>query len=187
MARLAGVWGDSQGKAKQQDCASIRDLSFERKRKSKAVKATEVSDFWLKVGSSTVRADNPANWLIDISSADIVSGVDGLVLVKGFRDLGLPPEQYMMMEKAEGYEAHSVFFEAGRNDRPAVARAFIYVSDQAGDDQAFAELHKRLWSWGGVPFACIAKRRAKLTCSGAPASLTSIRKVKHPNIKHLIR
>ncbi len=98
-----------------------------------------------------MRADNPANWLIDISSADIVSGVDGLVLVKGFRDLGLPPEQYMMMEKAEGYEAHSVFFEAGRNDRPAVAQAFIYVSDQAGDDQAFAELHKRLWSWGGVP------------------------------------
>lgn len=74
------------------------------------------------MGSSTVRADNPANWLIDISSADIASGVDGLVLVKGFRDLNLPPEQYMMMEKAEGYEAHSVFFEAGRNGRPAVAR-----------------------------------------------------------------
>ena len=54
-----------------------------------------------------------------------------------------------MMEKAKAYGAHAVFFEAGRNDRPPVAQAFVFVSD--GPDPKFAELHKRLWSWGGVP------------------------------------
>ena len=98
-----------------------------------------------------MRAEYPANWLIDLSSADIISGVEGLVLVKGFRKLDLRPEQYAMMEKAEGYEAHSVFFEASRNNRAPVAQAFIYVSDQPGESHDFAVLHKRLWSWGGVP------------------------------------
>ncbi|MFN7996912.1 MAG: N-6 DNA methylase [Bryobacteraceae bacterium] len=56
-----------------------------------------------------------------------------------------------MMEKAESYKAHSVFFEAGRNGRPPVAQAFVFVSDGPADDSQFAELHKRLWSWGGVP------------------------------------
>lgn len=98
-----------------------------------------------------MRAEYPANWLIDLSSADTISSVDGLVLVKGFRKLDLRPEQYAMLEKAEGYEAHSVFFEASRNDRAPVAQAFIYVSDQPGESHDFAVLHKRLWSWGGVP------------------------------------
>src|SRR4028119_722908 len=98
-----------------------------------------------------VRAENPAKWLIELSDADAESSADGLVLVKGFRALDLPPEQYAIMEKAESYEAHSVFFEAGRNDRSPVAQAFIYVSDHPGESQDFAVLHKRLWSWGGVP------------------------------------
>lgn len=55
------------------------------------------------------------------------------------------------MEKAAFYNAHSVFFESGRNGRPPVAQAFIYLSEGHVDDAAFAELHKRLWSWGGVP------------------------------------
>ncbi len=46
---------------------------------------------------------------------------------------------------------HSVFFEAGRNGRPPVAQAFVFVSNGPADDTNFAELHKRLWSWGGVP------------------------------------
>ena len=56
-----------------------------------------------------------------------------------------------MMAKAEAYGAHAVFFEAGRNDRPPVAQAFVFVSDGPPDDSQFGELHKRLWSWGGVP------------------------------------
>ena len=55
------------------------------------------------------------------------------------------------MEKAEEYGAHFVFFESGRNGRPPVAQAFVYVSAGPADDPTFAELHKRLWSWGGVP------------------------------------
>lgn len=94
---------------------------------------------------------NPAIWLERLSTDFDGAGVDGLVPVNGFRDLGVPPEQYLMMEKAEAYEAHSVFFEAGRNGRPPVAQAFVYASDQPGECQEFAELHKRLWSWGGVP------------------------------------
>lgn len=98
-----------------------------------------------------MRAENPAKWLIELSNGDTKSSADGLVLVKGFRALELSPEQYAMMEKAESYEAHSVFFEARRNNRSPVAQAFIYVSDHPGESQEFAVLHKRLWSWGGVP------------------------------------
>ena len=56
-----------------------------------------------------------------------------------------------MIEKAAHYGAHSVFFEAGRNGRPPVAQAFIFVSEGPADNGAFAEIHQRLWSWGGVP------------------------------------
>jgi hypothetical protein len=52
---------------------------------------------------------------------------------------------------SKAYGAHPVFFEAGRNDRPPIAQAFVFVSDGPADDPNFAELHKRLWSWGGVP------------------------------------
>ena len=98
-----------------------------------------------------MRAENPANWLIELSDEDAKSSIDGLVLVNRFRALDLPPEQYAMMEKAESYGAHSVFFEASRNNRSPAAQAFIYVSDHPGGSDEFALLHKRLWSWGGVP------------------------------------
>ncbi|MFM2100557.1 MAG: hypothetical protein RLZZ366_2096 [Pseudomonadota bacterium] len=93
----------------------------------------------------------PIAWLEQLKPDFDGAGVDGLVPVQGFRVLDLSPEQHVMMEKAESYEAHSVFFEAGRNGRPAVAQAFVYVSDQPGECEEFAKLHKRLWSWGGVP------------------------------------
>jgi len=44
-----------------------------------------------------------------------------------------------------------VFFEASRNGRPPVAQAFVFISNAPTDDIEFAKLHKRLWSWGGVP------------------------------------
>ncbi len=99
----------------------------------------------------TVRAENPVNWMLELSDEDTKSSIDGLILVNGFRALELPPEQYEMMEKAEGYGAHSVFFEASRHNRSQIAQAFIYVSDHPGASDEFALLHKRLWSWGGVP------------------------------------
>ena len=88
-------------------------------------------------------------WLIDLESSSVSMTVDGLVPVAEYKRDGHPPEEVAMMEKAKAYGAHSVFFEAGRNGRPPVAQAFIFVSDGPANDTKFAELHKRLWSWGG--------------------------------------
>lgn len=90
-------------------------------------------------------------WLIDLGRTSIDRAVDGLVLVDGYKHEGRPPEEVVMIEKAKAYGAHSVFFEAGRNGRPPAAQAFVFVSDGREDDTNFGELHRRLWSWGGVP------------------------------------
>lgn len=94
---------------------------------------------------------NSGQWLIDLGEAAGGVAVEGLVCVEGYKHAGRPPEEVAMMEKAATYNAHAVFFEAGRNGRAPVAQAFVFVSDGAADDQEFAKLHKRLWSWGGVP------------------------------------
>jgi len=90
-------------------------------------------------------------WLNDLGEAVTGLAVDGLVSVFGYKRDGRPPEEVAIMEKAETYGAHAVFFEAGRNGAPDVAQAFIFVSDGPADDADFGKLHKRLWSWGGVP------------------------------------
>jgi hypothetical protein len=90
-------------------------------------------------------------WLFDIESISDGAIIDGLVPVAGYKYDGRPPEEVAMMEKAQSYGAHSVFFEAGRNGRSPVAQAFVFASQGPADDTEFAELHKRLWSWGGVP------------------------------------
>ncbi len=92
-----------------------------------------------------------AQWLIDLDGAATATVVDGLVRVSDYRRKDLLPEEVAMMEKAEAYGANAVFFEAGRNGRPPVAQAFVFVSDGPADDPDFAQLHRRLWSWGGVP------------------------------------
>jgi len=94
--------------------------------------------------------DNRGRWLVDLDTAAGTT-VDGLVLVDGYAREGRPPEEVAMMEKAAAYGAHSVFFEAGRYGRQPVAQAFVFITDGPADDANFAELHKRLWSWGGVP------------------------------------
>ena len=77
--------------------------------------------------------------------------VDGLVSVKGFQANPKEPELVAVMFKAKDFGADAVFFEASRYGRPPVAQAFIFVSDGPADDPGFGELHRRLWSWGGVP------------------------------------
>lgn len=94
---------------------------------------------------------NRGQWLMDLGRAEGGLPVDGLVPVRGYQSDGRPPEEVVMMEKAKAYRAHAVFFEAGRNSRPPTAQAFVFVSDGPANDSQFAELHKRLWSWGGVP------------------------------------
>jgi len=77
--------------------------------------------------------------------------VDGLVPVNDYKPGELHPEQVTVMERAKKYGAAAVFFEAGRNGRAPVAQALVFVSDGPADDPNFADVHQRLWSWGGVP------------------------------------
>lgn len=90
-------------------------------------------------------------WLSSLGEAGKASPVEGLVPVSGYRREGRPPDEVAMMEKAESYGAHSVFFEVARNGHPPVAQAFVFGSGALTEDQDFAKLHQRLWSWGGVP------------------------------------
>ena len=96
-------------------------------------------------------ADSQAAWFSEFDRDDAACAIDGLVRVESYDPLGRPPEEVATMERALSYDAHSVFFEAGRNGRAPIPQAFVYVSKDGVDDAKFAELHKRLWSWGGVP------------------------------------
>jgi hypothetical protein len=90
-------------------------------------------------------------WLKRLGGAGSGPAVDGLVFVKGYCKDGQPPDEVAIMEKAQDYGATAVFFEAGRDGRPALAQALVFVSDGPARDPSFARLHQRLWSWGGVP------------------------------------
>lgn len=94
---------------------------------------------------------NLQQWWTHLDGAETSLPVDGLVQVRGYKNEGRPPEEVVMMEKAHLYGADAVFFEASRNEKPPVAQAFIYIADSPEDDPAFAEIHQKLWSWGGVP------------------------------------
>lgn len=92
-----------------------------------------------------------AQWLFDLHDESRLRTVDGLISVSRYSGAGRPPEEAAVMDKARAYKADAVFFEAARGDQPPVAQAFVFVSDGPRVDNDFAELHKRLWSWGGVP------------------------------------
>lgn len=98
-----------------------------------------------------MRMTDPLNWLSKFSDANNFALIDGLVPVQGYVKIGRPPEEVEIMEKAEHYRADAAFFEAPRHGKAPVAQAFIYRSDGPVVDPDFAELHQRLWSWGGVP------------------------------------
>lgn len=91
------------------------------------------------------------DWLFSIRNGRDAPHVDGLVAVDNYDYNGRPPEEVSIMEKAGAYGARAVFFEAARHGKAPVAQAFIFNADDEPDDTRFAELHKRLWSWGGVP------------------------------------
>ncbi|WP_107676116.1 class I SAM-dependent DNA methyltransferase [Agrobacterium sp. LAD9] len=96
-------------------------------------------------------APDPNHWFARLDDENVAHGIDGLILADGYDPTGRPPEEVATMEKARSYKAHSVFFEAGYNGRAPLPQAFIFVSKDGTDDDEFADLHKRLWSWGGVP------------------------------------
>ncbi|WP_221179146.1 class I SAM-dependent DNA methyltransferase [Pseudomonas fluorescens] len=97
-----------------------------------------------------VEFSKPVSWLASLGSQRDYD-VDGLVIVATYGGESKWPEEVAMMEKARAYGAYAVFFEASRNGRAPVAQAFIFLSSGPDEDGAFAQLHKRLWSWGGVP------------------------------------
>lgn len=92
----------------------------------------------------------PLQWLFNIDDADPIPAPDGVVPARGTDTNDWWPEEIVVMEKARYYKADAVFFEPRSNGQPAVAQAFIYRSDSP-EDPDFPTLHKRLWSWGGVP------------------------------------
>ena len=91
------------------------------------------------------------DWLFSIVEGRDAAYADGLVAVDSYQHQGRSPEEVAIMEKARFYGARAVFFEAGRNGKAQVAQAFIFDAEDEPNDTRFAELHKRLWSWGGVP------------------------------------
>lgn len=97
------------------------------------------------------RVDCEADWLFALGDGRDFPNVDGLVEVDSYDPVGHAPEEVAIMEKARDYGARAVFFEAPRHGRAPVAQAFVFDANGAINDGEFAELHKRLWSWGGVP------------------------------------
>ena len=93
----------------------------------------------------------PNRWFVELGRTDMPLLVDGLVRVDRYDPVGRPPEEVAAMARAPTYGAHSFFFEPGRNGRAPLPQAFVFVSNDGSDDKEFADLHKRLWSWGGVP------------------------------------
>ena len=90
-------------------------------------------------------------WLEHLEQSENGLVVDGLVRVADYQRRDKPPEEVLVMERARDYGAKYVFFEAGRNGRPQVAQAFVFIASSHEEDAAFADTHKKLWSWGGVP------------------------------------
>lgn len=91
-------------------------------------------------------------WLVDIDSPGVRP--NGLVRTAGYDRTTRPAAEVAVMERAIEYGAHAVFFEATDDGGNGAAQAFVFVTDGGAEaDAEFAELHQRLWSWGGVPLA----------------------------------
>lgn len=107
----------------------------------------------------------------------------GLLRVRGYERTGRPAEEVAIMEKAAEYGADAVFFELKQYGRRASAQAFIYGVDTLTNDREFAECHRKLWCWGGVP---LAYRRTPgllqlFRCAHQPDFLTSSGRLRcHP-------
>lgn len=90
-------------------------------------------------------------WLFAIGSEGDLPAIEGLVAVHGFDPVGHAPDEVAVVERARAYGARAVFFEAQRHGKSPIAQAFIFDAQDHPDEASFAELHKRMWSWGGVP------------------------------------
>ena len=101
-------------------------------------------------GSDPIMGNRPPWWDAWLQP-QLIEQVKGLVRVYGYQPDDRPPEEVAIMEKAAEYGADAVFFEVEQYGKRASAQAFIYGANTLADDQEFAECHRKLWSWGGVP------------------------------------
>jgi hypothetical protein len=76
---------------------------------------------------------------------------EGICPVKGYSPEGRPPDEVAIVEKARLYGADAVFFQREQGGQRITPQALIYGPGSVSDDQEFASLHRKLWSWGGVP------------------------------------
>lgn len=113
--------------------------------------------------------------------------IEGLMPVRGYQPSGRPGEEVALMEKAAEYGADAVFFELEQHGKRATAQAFIYGADTLVNDLDFAECHRKLWSWGGVPL--VYRRTAGLLqlfrCAHQADFLSSDGQLRCNPIKHL--
>lgn len=107
-------------------------------------------------------------WLKDLRKTG-ADPKDGLVAIAGHAWRANDPRQVVVLERAEAYGADFVLFRPGTPDHPVVPEALVFVEDGLSDDE-FAQLHRRLWNWGGVPlvFRKRAGRVDLLRCAHGP-------------------
>ena len=108
-------------------------------------------------------------WLADLARPGAQEPDDGLVAVAGAAERDTEPARHLVLEKAALYGADYVFFRAATATQGVSAVALIYVDDTRSDAE-FADLHRRLWSWGGVPLV-FRKTRGRvdlLRCAHGP-------------------
>jgi N-6 DNA Methylase len=113
-------------------------------------------------------AHAPETWLRDLRKSG-ASALDGLVSLADNDWRAGDPRRVVVLEKAETYGADYVLFRPSTPDKPVVPEALVFVDD-GRDDAAFAQLHRRLWSWGAVPlvFRKHAGRVDLLRCAHGP-------------------
>lgn len=126
-------------------------------------------------------------WWDALSQSGAARHIDGLVPVRNYQPSGRPAEEVAIMEKAAEYGAEAVFFEAEQYGRRTSAQAFVYGESTFRDDNEFAEQHRKLWSWGGVPLAY--RRKPGLLqlfrCAHRPDFLGDDRRLKCNPIREL--
>lgn len=113
--------------------------------------------------------------------------VAGLVDVRTYSKIGKDPEEVVLMERAREYGARAVLFEAGRNGRRPVAQAFVFVAEGPEDNARFAEVHRKLWSWGGVPivYRRLPGKLELFRCAHGPDFVSSSGEVIHNPVRTL--
>lgn len=94
--------------------------------------------------------NSPLSWLAHLAKDEPAPRTPGLVAVAGDAWRNMSPDHVAVMERAAGYEADFVFFGGETAGRGAIPEALVYLDDGRVDED-FAQLHRRLWSWGGVP------------------------------------